>query len=279
VAAGTRETFIPDIQDSVMATLDSGSGALTKAGYLPFGENASATTGTFRFIGQRFDAETAGSVGEPSGLYYYRARMYSPTLGRFMQPDPIGYQGGVHLYAYVGNDPLNLTDPLGLWTLQFGLSFNIQLGPVALQFSSGFAVDNHGNLARIDVGGASGGVGERFSGGVSVGASNADDVGQLSSWFNNASVGVAAGPSASLDAFQGIDSATGKNVVGGGGTVGFGLGGGGSVGKTYTIVTPLNYDPSTLAPAGPSAGGVAPSLPAGPQGSSAGAPQSSPQMK
>ena len=52
--------------------------------------------------------------GEPSGLYYYRARMYSPTLGRFMQPDPIGYQGGVHLYAYVGNDPLNRIDPSGL---------------------------------------------------------------------------------------------------------------------------------------------------------------------
>ncbi|MGH7125684.1 MAG: RHS repeat-associated core domain-containing protein, partial [Stellaceae bacterium] len=48
------------------------------------------------------------------GLYYYRARMYSPALGRFMQPDPIGYRGGANLYAYVGNDPLNQLDSFGL---------------------------------------------------------------------------------------------------------------------------------------------------------------------
>ncbi|MBW0005451.1 MAG: hypothetical protein JO216_18410 [Hyphomicrobiales bacterium] len=106
LTANTRQTFIPDIQGSVLASLDSGSGALTKAGFQPFGKSPS-TSGTFRYTGARIDAET-------NGLYGFRARIYSPTLGRFVQPDPIGTQGGVNLYAYVGNDPLNATDPTGL---------------------------------------------------------------------------------------------------------------------------------------------------------------------
>jgi RHS repeat-associated protein len=114
VASNTRETMVPDIQGSMIATLDATSGALTNAGYQPFGENPSVTSGAFRYTGQRYDAETAGSASQPSGLYYYRARMYSPTWGRFLQTDPISYSGGMNLYAYVNNSPINWGDPYGL---------------------------------------------------------------------------------------------------------------------------------------------------------------------
>jgi RHS repeat-associated protein len=103
--ATTRATYVPDIQGSVIASLDASSGTLTKAGFQPYGETGS-TAGTFRYTGARIDSET--------GLYDFRGRMYSPPLGRFPQTDPIGTAGGINLYAYVRNDPLNGTDPLGL---------------------------------------------------------------------------------------------------------------------------------------------------------------------
>jgi len=49
-----------------------------------------------------------------SGLYYYRARWYDPQLGRFITQDPIYWAGGINLYSYVGNNPINFVDPIGL---------------------------------------------------------------------------------------------------------------------------------------------------------------------
>jgi RHS repeat-associated protein len=60
----------------------------------------------YAFTGREFDRDTR--------LYYYRARYYDPGTGRFTQQDPIGYQGGLNLYAYVDGNPVNAVDPWGL---------------------------------------------------------------------------------------------------------------------------------------------------------------------
>src|SRR5262249_38278683 len=53
--------------------------------------------------------------GDGTGLYHFRSRDLSPTLGRWMQEDPLGYVAGDNnLYRYVGNNPHNLLDALGL---------------------------------------------------------------------------------------------------------------------------------------------------------------------
>jgi RHS repeat-associated protein len=76
----------------------------------------SAYGNRFMFTGREYDSET--------GNYYYRARYCKPSIGRFLQPDPIGYAGGLNLYTYCGNNPINYTDPLGLSfeSLAFGLN-------------------------------------------------------------------------------------------------------------------------------------------------------------
>ena len=95
-----------------ITSLTGGSGQLANSYvYDSFG-NLTASTGTvtnpFQYTGREFDSET--------GLYYYRARYYDPTSGRFLGEDPLRFVGGINYYAYVRNNPVKLNDPFGLLT-------------------------------------------------------------------------------------------------------------------------------------------------------------------
>jgi RHS repeat-associated protein len=110
-SCGGRCFYLTNYQGSTIA-LTNQDGSLNQTyGYDPYGNPATAVTGIpttgnpFRFTGRRLDPET--------NLYYFRARYYSPTLGRFLQTDPLGTQDDLNRYGYVYNDPLNNTDPKG----------------------------------------------------------------------------------------------------------------------------------------------------------------------
>ncbi|MGK7874026.1 MAG: RHS repeat-associated core domain-containing protein [Xenococcaceae cyanobacterium] len=112
---------LTDHLGTVRDLVDNSGEVVNHFTYDSFGNIISQTNPTvdtrYLFTGREFDEET--------GLYYYRARYYDPSVGRFISEDPISFAGGdTNLYGYVANRPLDSVDPSGMTSVELIVLLN-----------------------------------------------------------------------------------------------------------------------------------------------------------
>ena len=128
--ATTSEYYLKDYLGSTVSLTNNAGNITVQYGYSPFGQvtKTGSTSNYFTYTGREDDG---------TGLYFYRARYYSPEQKRFLAEDPLGLGGGdSNYYAYVSNDPISRTDPSGL---AFGLDDAIAIGFIAGAVSGGLS--------------------------------------------------------------------------------------------------------------------------------------------
>jgi RHS repeat-associated protein len=135
--------YLLDHQGSVKWLADASGNLIAGYTYDSFGNVVARTGNVYNPFGY-----TGRVLDEASGLMYYRARYYDPSVGRFTTKDPIGFAGGsMNLYGYVSNNPVNYADPWGLWgeDVHYGMTYSWAL-------ATGMTASQAERIARADNG-------------------------------------------------------------------------------------------------------------------------------
>jgi RHS repeat-associated protein len=110
---GATEYYLSEAVGSTVALTDGTGAVATEYSYEPFGTSTANGASSSNELGY------TGRENDETGVYYYRARYYSPVVKRFLSEDPLESQAGPNRYEYVGGNPLRYVDPLGLTRLEF----------------------------------------------------------------------------------------------------------------------------------------------------------------
>lgn len=135
-----------DGQGSTISLQDWTGTQETDYTYDPFGLTANAGSANDN------SSQYTGRENDATGLYFYRARYYSPNLKRFISEDPLGLSAGINLYAYVENRVPNAKDPYGkdLFGITGGGSAGAGAGAASVMGTAGYLIGMNTNCKCRD---------------------------------------------------------------------------------------------------------------------------------